>query len=333
MKFLLLWLALVPSAFAGNESGGGGDHVNNGGGLAEQNFLYAYDNLDNWLETCREVQNTCRLGAKESAILGKIQFELRQVRKEPGLIFKSGRLNPGLFETDEHGKVRVAVTGSRAGDPIYLNLDLIYHDAAGSEAAIDVYGAVAILVHELGHHAGEEDHLFLDVLGNKVRNRREQFRESIDLKKYLHPEFRAVAHNSAREIREYFSLVGNPVSRFTLENGEELWDLTDAFTAYAVCPAGTDLRATHLTNITWHRLADFNKEAKRQAFTLSLDLDFNCRGGSERQFQSVRLEWTGQFRVMERTAAGDLVETSYPEDWQIRDRVRFSLVDSAITVR
>ena len=76
--------------------------------------------------------------------------------------------------------------------------------------------------------------------------------------------------------------------------------------------------------MTWHRLEAYDPASKRQAFTFSLDLDFECTSDKQR-LDSVRIVWRGLFKVMELTSSGELVDNNYPENWQIYDRIRFQL--------
>lgn len=144
-----------------------GDDVNNGSGLAEKTFVRAFASLDRYLGLCLHSQ-ICRLSEKDRAVLTAIQDTLPlQNEAHSGLIFASEREEPGTFIID--GELKIAKTGSKVGAPIYLNRDLIYRlSPDGGLQPLALGEAVSILVHELGHHQGEMDHTYLDVLGNKV---------------------------------------------------------------------------------------------------------------------------------------------------------------------
>jgi hypothetical protein len=149
----------------------GGDLAGNGGGLVEQNFQFAHVNLP-WILTICLNSFHCVSG-EEAKVLTKIMESLpTELKTKPALIFESGSTNPTRFNL--HGQPRVAVTGDHIGDPIYLNLDLLYRTSStGKVEAADVGAAIAILVHELAHHQGiyqsQDDERFLDLLGAKVR--------------------------------------------------------------------------------------------------------------------------------------------------------------------
>ncbi|MBK7959821.1 MAG: hypothetical protein IPK04_00470 [Bdellovibrionales bacterium] len=149
----------------------GGDLAGNGGGIVEQNFQFAHINLP-WILTLCLSSRQCVSG-QEKEVLFKIKESLpSELKTKPALIFESGAANPARFNL--HGQPRVAVTGDHVGDPIYLNLDLLYGiSSAGKVEVAGVGAAIAILVHELAHHQGtyqsQEDERFLDLLGAKVR--------------------------------------------------------------------------------------------------------------------------------------------------------------------
>lgn len=155
-------------ARAGNEVGGAG--------IAENNILYAWQNLGTFIDLCLGSPH-CLLNDRESNSLVKIRDSLPKEResKEP-ILFKSGQQHGSFFIVD--GLVRIARTGFHVGDPIYINVDLIYPVAAPAsipllpppDRPLDIPLAAGVLVHELGHHQGERDHAFLDGLGAKVNS-------------------------------------------------------------------------------------------------------------------------------------------------------------------
>lgn len=163
----LLLMMLFASSISNPAFAAGGDRIDNGGGLAEKNVLLAYSNLDRYVQTCLNIEG-CRLTESERDLLGQIVAALpsEQATTEQ-VIFKSERANPGFFRI--RGEMKMAKTGSAVGSPIYVNLDLLYtRNALGVYEPLSLVDAVAMLVHEFGHHHGEVDHTALDVLGLKV---------------------------------------------------------------------------------------------------------------------------------------------------------------------
>ncbi|WP_413582823.1 hypothetical protein [Bdellovibrio sp. HCB288] len=160
---LMLALATVSaSAFAGP----GSDWIGNGGGIAEKNVLFAYERLENYIEVCL-TSDGCKLNSREREIIAKIAKTLPQEIKGRMLYFGSEKKTPGFFILD--GLVRVAKTGSTPGSPIYINSDLLYSkNAEGEYSAVSIAEAVAILIHEFGHHHGGYSHEELDLLGVRI---------------------------------------------------------------------------------------------------------------------------------------------------------------------
>jgi len=177
LKTFFIAFLFTINAHAGDEVGGGG--------IAENNALYAWQNLDSFLEMC--LSTDCKLDEKELVLLGKIRDSLPQEKKtkEP-VRFRSEKEYPGFFMVD--GALRIARTGYKVGDPIYFNLDLIYPGAQVAsipllpppDRPLDIPLAIAILVHELGHHPGERDHPMLDVLGSKVNSAMRVYVHEVD---------------------------------------------------------------------------------------------------------------------------------------------------------
>jgi hypothetical protein len=150
-----------------NPAMAGGDLVNNGGGLAERNVLFAYNNLEFSLRLCLDGPS-CRLSQMENRILLDIYTHLAAERENAKqIVFLSEKKFPGTFLID--GEMKAAVTGSLVGSVIKINTDLLYfikknHMTEG----LSVHEAIAMLIHELGHHHGNFSHTELDLLGLKV---------------------------------------------------------------------------------------------------------------------------------------------------------------------
>ncbi|MEQ1723919.1 MAG: hypothetical protein ABL930_12145, partial [Pseudobdellovibrio sp.] len=145
----------------------GGDLINNGGGIAEKNIMFAYQKLDTYLKLCLS-SDFCKIDSAQRVILQQITNGLSQEKQNPSQIqFASERNQKGFFILD--GEVKVAKTGSQIASPIYINTDLIYtKNEMGYYIPASIADATAILVHELGHHYGAYSHTDLDLLGVRV---------------------------------------------------------------------------------------------------------------------------------------------------------------------
>ncbi|WP_413585593.1 hypothetical protein [Bdellovibrio sp. HCB274] len=159
---MLVLASVSVTAFAGP----GSDWVGNGGGIAEKNVLFAYERLEKYIEVCL-TSDSCKLTPREREIIAKIAKSLPQEVRSRMLYFGSEKKTPGFFIIDD--LVRVAKTGSTVSSPIYINSDLLYSkNAAGEFTAVSVAEAVAILIHEFGHHHGNYTHEELDLLGVRI---------------------------------------------------------------------------------------------------------------------------------------------------------------------
>lgn len=190
MKTLIkIWLlALSITLYAGGDSVGGG-------GIAENNILYSFLNLESFIELCVNASVGCGITVEEGRLLRQISDSMKEERKNTKLIrFESESQKPGFFYVD--GALRIAKTGFHVGDPIYFNVDMLY-PLAGTvsiplipppDRPLDIPIATGLLVHELGHHQGEKDHTALDLLAGKVQTFMRVYSSELDggpLRKYI----------------------------------------------------------------------------------------------------------------------------------------------------
>lgn len=126
--------------------------------VAESNFAFAYANIEKFVELCiKDPENN--LSPLETELLINISKALPVEKKnKKQLIFSSEKEYPGRFILND--QIKVAKTYDDVGSEIFINKDMI--------KKLQVLDAVAILVHEFGHHHQEKDELALDLLGLKV---------------------------------------------------------------------------------------------------------------------------------------------------------------------
>ncbi len=144
---------------------GSGDIVGNGSGLVEQNFTFAYYNLQNAIFNCLGNKYECQIDAQEELILREINqaFIAKAYMKRP-LIFVSKEFAGDFFHNEVDITSRIAKTGFSRRGHIFINLE------ESQFIANDIPAMISILIHELGHQIGIISHSFLDQLGTKVRN-------------------------------------------------------------------------------------------------------------------------------------------------------------------
>ncbi len=156
-------LLVAAGAFAKE---GGGIVVGNGAGIVESNFQQAYLSLSKIIATCGAA-GSCGLDRDEKELIKNIhQVLMTNLQNKNRLIFLSEKTNPGFFTTGANESYRIAKTLLVPNSPIYVNTDMLY-DKEGNPT-LNFNGIVRILVHELGHQTGIENHSMLDILGSKI---------------------------------------------------------------------------------------------------------------------------------------------------------------------
>ncbi|MDD0854328.1 hypothetical protein HBN50_14545 [Halobacteriovorax sp. GB3] len=130
--------------------------VGNGGDISTRTVYFAAKNLDKYLSYCSN-GSKCYLDQKQTDIVKKILSNvLAEHRVQDLLVFKKNR--DKFFSVD--GIEKLAITELTPGAKIYINLDKL--------KSFGLAESIGLLVHELGHQVGEENHQFLDLLGVNV---------------------------------------------------------------------------------------------------------------------------------------------------------------------
>lgn len=217
--------------------------------MAENNIAFAYTNVENFVNLCL-LDSKCQLSTDQSVLLKKIANSLkREKRNARQLQFSSEKERPGFFTLD--GELKVAKTFDDVGSEIYFNKDLIPN--------LTVIDAIAILVHEFGHHHGINDEEALDLLGLRVAFYYQQF--------YYQIVTNEAASSLNAEVFNYWNKKSNhsvfkTASHFDLL----LWDdrVRERHTAQllsfscdeakpnsTLCDTTPELRASNVHNIDW----------------------------------------------------------------------------------
>lgn len=137
--------------------GRAGDSVNNGGGLAEQNFWLAYSKLELVFQACLDT-SACFLDATERSLLRSILVMVDEEKKTSEQIrFISGQSNSFFLEDN---CILVARTNLTVGSIIWVNRDLIYQtNLSGKVVAYTVFQAFGVLTEQLLSHQSSVEKL------------------------------------------------------------------------------------------------------------------------------------------------------------------------------
>lgn len=231
------FLFLSARVFAGDAGG-------TGAGVAEQYITFGYMNLEKYIGLCLAAES-CRLTMEERTLLRAIREAMPQERKTKDQIeFRSETKEPGFFFLE--GQVRIAKTFESVGSLIYVNQDLLYSKGPlGDTISISFSTAIALLIHELGHHQGEKSHLALDVLGAKVATLLKNQSQEISVS--------PADNNAVATAINYPQNAGN-FTQILVTDGSLTLDYTDVVKRAVKCP-GQDAELAYLMvwNLHWMR--------------------------------------------------------------------------------
>lgn len=149
-KFLVACFFVFELAMAGGS-------VNNGGGLAEQNFYLAYFKLDSIYQRCLEASD-CLRDPDSRQIIAQLLQDLPKERQTH---------DPIQFNADD--SETISTTGPNIGDVIFINRSYIYRTTQdGQEIPLDPEEAVGILTEQLLVHQGIQDKSYRVYLAKSV---------------------------------------------------------------------------------------------------------------------------------------------------------------------
>ena len=231
-------------------------------------------NFQRLLELCVREPKVCDLTSNEAALLKKIHTNYMEDAKG-GLGLVDPKDNPGFFDLDPQSSHRFARTGEEVGEIIYLNTDQL--------DKVDFFTAIAILVHEFGHHYGVLDTKDrpLDVLGAKVATAIRRRTQIIDLSSFNQPHLKFYVVNLFDDLSQVL-LDGSDNDRrkgtmLFREDGETFSVEHDHWESYLVCPAGAPKRGPlWISNLRLEDPFDWSETKQLQGFALRGSLQMVC---------------------------------------------------------
>lgn len=144
-KIVILLLTLL-STFAVQA----GDSVNNGGGLSEQNFWFAYSIVPQIYQSCID-SSDCRLGKPEKVLIEKVLLSFTKERATKDQLQFLENQSKTFFSKD--GVIFVAITEPFVGSAIWINRDLIYFKSSdNSVIAYSVGQAISTITEQFLVH-------------------------------------------------------------------------------------------------------------------------------------------------------------------------------------
>jgi hypothetical protein len=223
-SFLLIFLLM--SSFS--SSTWAGEEVGNGGGIAENNVLFAYRNMGKYIQYCLSLKS-CQADEEERDILASILESLPEEYQNKNQVrLLSGRKYPHIFR-DNFENDRFAVTGSKVGSVIYVNKDRLYQNSGGRITHTSLLQAISMLIHEFGHHHGVQNHVWLNALGARVA----RVMDANIIQVPLGPKAKNII---ARVVQ-----TNDPGENFSFDNvmlsdGDKYFDLASIFSQTTSCP-------------------------------------------------------------------------------------------------
>lgn len=220
-KRIIAVLIATTGLLSGVCYGDSGEHVGNGGGLAEANLALARLRMPELLSEFL-ASNPELLTDPDRRLVMDVQLAMPFELKAPGQlkIVNSKDVAPGFFLLDE--QVRVARTGDKVGDTIFINRDLIYVGEGPQSRPIEATTATQIIFHELGHHHEVKDHDRLDALGAQVGGFAGQ--RTLVLSSVMIPTIASLSGKEVFAVKSFVSNLG--FNRLLLADRSDAIDLT-----------------------------------------------------------------------------------------------------------
>jgi len=218
----------------------GGDIIGNGGGIVESQFEFAYQNLYKYIQEYL-ITNRPLMDINDYVALASIANIRNQMNVSDFALIFIDEEN-GLFDNTDIPH-RTAMTGNYPGAPILINRSQLYDPISG-KALLYQEDAVAILIHEIGHQAGIENHSYLDQLGNYVKS------FIVDKTMRISKEL------DNNEIVSF--IVKNPIEESLLYEAQivtstKIYDVKEYVDRDLKCPEGMRLHDIVLWNLHWLR--------------------------------------------------------------------------------
>lgn len=221
--------------------------VRNGGDIATRNFIFAAKQLSFYISKCISTKS-CNVNSEEILTLESI----KKITDPSLLVFVNDKNSSGIFTVN--GIEKAAVTGDKPGSLIYINVN--------KTKGMSISNAVALLVHEFGHHLAVIDHTWLDHLGVKVGL---VASESFSLYNIM--------GTKRFSFQIYYTNNTNPYVNLFVN--DDFIDIAPEILNMKLCPSNTSLSTFEITNLFQESLGKHN--GLEMEFEINLWLRITCK--------------------------------------------------------
>ncbi len=253
--FLIL-ICVLPSAFA-EKGKGGGDVVNNAGGSAEQNMVYAFQNFSEFAMSCLH-SPLCQLSGEERNLLNELQknapLELRQSLK----FVTAAYLGSQKYQTD-----------AAVGAPILINQEALWKtDGRG----YDLADAVELVALALSAHVPQFTLAARMSLAQKISAVAAQQVLVFRMDHYAQTQIQVSVLKSSR------------VEHVLVEDGADYWlDLESLLQQKLGCP----LESLKIFGLSWHNIDTSQIGSDFIQISFSGPIEWTCSGEGNSQRASL----------------------------------------------
>lgn len=271
VKIVLVSIAMLLSTFSI------ADHtVDNGGGIAEQNTLYALKNVDHVIQFCIASPNSCFSGQTHRQALEKVLSHLPSlVNQSEYLSFKTEVEDPRLVQD---GQRQWFVTHPTPGSPVIVNRDMIYRSSGTGFSIPYTLGeafslVMRIVLYQTSDLDPEESHELSVSIGSFSLAR--NFRVGCCSQTIFHPNRRLDLLNFQRPGPS----VNFSYSEAIIKDSVEWTNIDRNIAETLTCPVSETVIGWGFKNIY---LAKEERTPAKMILTYKGDTQYHCSGSPER---------------------------------------------------
>ena len=329
MRFPFLAPFLAATLSAPLTAQAGGDLVNNGGGIGEQNVAYAWMQMPKALEACTR---STECAQRDTALLVQI-LAIRARMGVDSLRFASARQNPARFPVEEDGKSGFAVVEKNAaGILFWINLDRINEpDTAGHEQAISTSESMQILGELLivtNATQGTSSPATIDIrLAERLAALVNDHLQVLDLEILNRPELRLIyapllPSKSTLDLADALSV----------DDGSRIFSLSGVDICKIYDPHLSSSGGTRLSKPYWKNGTVWSVELQAELLFVRANLSTSCidLSGTSQNGVQATVEWTLPMQV---SNAQGLIVSDPTHPWRNDRNLNLRLLRNSVNVK